>query len=120
MSSIQRSSNGLSLQIARILFYLSTGIPPHHIVCITFTNTTANEIKERIDRLILEQDANLIPPFFPFIKTLDAFFNMVRNLVLKDFSNAKIEGDTYHEAANKELRDNIDQSLTIKKNSIDD
>lgn len=36
----------------RILHLISTGVPPHHILAVTFTNKTAREMRERVQELM--------------------------------------------------------------------
>jgi DNA helicase-2/ATP-dependent DNA helicase PcrA len=39
----------------RVAYLINRGIKPHHIICLTFTNKAANEMKERIGRLVGEE-----------------------------------------------------------------
>ncbi|NMC33031.1 MAG: UvrD-helicase domain-containing protein [Veillonellaceae bacterium] len=42
------------------------GIPPSHILCVTFTNKSANEMKQRIRRLAGDSDTGYVSTFHSF------------------------------------------------------
>ena len=42
------------------------GVPPHNILCVTFTNRAANEMRQRIRTLIHDSDTGYISTFHSF------------------------------------------------------
>ena len=45
---------------ARIAYMISQGIPPQHILGVTFTNKAAREMRERMERLIGAENAQKV------------------------------------------------------------
>ena len=47
----------------RVMYVITKGVDPLHILAITFTNKAANEMKERIQRAVSTQDLPTVATF---------------------------------------------------------
>src|SRR3989344_3899118 len=56
----------------KVAYLISQGVDPNHILCVTFTNKAANEMKERIIKLTVHS-SQLTVNRLPFVGTFHAF-----------------------------------------------
>lgn len=65
---IAGAGSGKTRALAHRFAYLvqEIGIPPSHILCVTFTNKSANEMKQRIRRLAGDSDTGYVSTFHSF------------------------------------------------------
>jgi len=78
---IAGAGSGKTRALAHRFAYLvnEIGILPAHILCVTFTNKSANEMKQRIRRLTGENDTGYISTFHGFcVSVLQEDINAVR------------------------------------------
>lgn len=69
---IAGAGSGKTRALANRFAYLvrEIGIPPSHILCVTFTNKSANEMKQRIRRLVGDSDTGYVSTFHSFCVTV--------------------------------------------------
>jgi superfamily I DNA/RNA helicase len=80
--------------IARVLHLLESGIRAHEILCLTFTNKAANEMRERLSRLTSEPVT--LTTFHSFCLRLCRAENFVQR-------NSTVWGDTETKKALKQI-----------------
>ena len=69
---IAGAGSGKTRALANRFAYLvrEIGISPSHILCVTFTNKSANEMKQRIRRLVGDSDTGYVSTFHSFCVTV--------------------------------------------------
>lgn len=91
----------------RILHLIKNGVSPHEILAITFTNKSAKEMRERVNKL-LSEDLDLNRPIFMNEKPFVSTFHSLGVHIIKE--NARLLGLTRHFS----IFDQDDSLRTIK------
>ena len=85
------------------------GIRPGNILCITFTKKAANEIRERLHRMIKDRDTGMVNTFHGFCVTVlheeSHAFNYPKNFMVLDNSDINAILDMIYEERGLTLRD---------------
>ena len=86
---------------ARIAYMISQGIPPQHILGVTFTNKAAREMRERMERLIGAENAQKV--------TLGTFHAICGRILRRDIGKAG------HYDSHFSIADTADQTSIIRQ-----
>ena len=68
--------------VGRFIFLLENGVKPEDILCITYTNASANEMKERIKKTLEQED---IKQIFKNKKIIELFIFVFQGILNVSF-----------------------------------
>ncbi|MGO9482604.1 MAG: ATP-dependent helicase [Candidatus Kryptoniota bacterium] len=88
----------------RVAYLVSTGVPFHNVLCLTFTNKAANEMRTRIEKM-LDTDDEKSPRYNGWIGTFHSLFGKI----------LRMEADKLGYSPNFTIYDEEDSLKTIKQ-----